>query len=296
MIRKLLIQASVPKGNATLVGNYYDKKTRKNLYLVDGGKRVCTDNDYEDEKIHNVLISDGQVHTHEYDDAIKSELAVVDFYKNHPLCRTVGSTNPNMVNALFTIVIHHEVVEKDIFELDRNLDIAIETLKLSFEEKYELAFALGLDPRGMTHKDLVIALIGPNLLGKAVTEHESFDLYMRGVESDRKAKVYANKAILAGIIPFTDGYYRVAGRTLGATQRDVVDLCVTDKEFFYSFVVPEVDKLHTAPTAKQDDYKPSKDFNKLADIPKTIDENYKEIKKQGRGKKDALISEMIETE
>lgn len=296
MIRKLLIQAAVPKGNATLVGNYYDKKTRKNLYLVDGGKRVCTDNDYEDEKIHNVLISDGQVHTQEYDDAIKSELAVVDFYKNHPLCKTVGSTNPNLVNALFTIVIHHEVVEKDIFELDRNLDIAIETLKLSFEEKYELAFALGLDPRGMTHKDLVISLIGPNLLGKAVTEHESFDLYMRGVESDRKAKVYANKAILAGIIPFTDGYYRVAGRTLGATQRDVVDLCVTDKEFFYSFVVPEVDKLHAAPTAKQDDYKPSKDFNKLADIPKTIDENYKEIKRQGRGKKDALISEMIETE
>jgi hypothetical protein len=129
MIRKLLIQALVPKGNATLVGNYYDKKTRKNLYLVDGGKRVCTDNDYDDDKIHNVLISDGQVHTHEYDDAIKSELAIVEFYKNHPLCRTVGSTNPNLVNGLFTIIIHHEVVEKDIFELDRNLDIAIEMIE-----------------------------------------------------------------------------------------------------------------------------------------------------------------------
>ena len=296
MIRKLLIQALVPKGSATLVGNYYDKKTRKNLYLVDGGKRVCTETDYDDDKIHNILISDGQVHTHEYDDAIKSELAIVEFFKNHPLCRTVGSTNPNLVNALFTIIIHHEVVEKDIFELDRNLDIAIETLKLSFEEKYELAFALSLDPRGMTHKDLVIALVGPNLLGKAIVEHDSFDMYMRGVESDRKAKVYANKAIMAGIIPFTDGYYRVAGRTLGATQRDVVDVCVTDKEYFYSFIVPEVDKINAAPSAKQDDYKPSKDFNKLEGIPKTIDETYKEIKKQGRGKKDALISEMIETE
>ena len=101
---------------------------------------------------------------------------------------------------------------------------------------------------------------------------------------------------MANLIPFTDGYYRVAGRTLGTTQKDVIDLCVTDKDFFYSYIVPEVDKLNAAPSAKQDDYKPTKDFNKLDGIPQTTDETFKEIKKQGRGKKDSLISEMIETE
>lgn len=295
MIRKLLIETAVPKGSTTLVGQYFDKKLRTNVYLVDNGKRVLSEQEYDGESVFNVTIEDGVVYSHEYDDQIQDELMTVEFFKNHPLCRVIGGTNPNMVNAIFTVKIHHEVVEKDINQLDHNLNVAIETLKLSFKEKYDLCFALGLDPRGKTHKDLVLLLVGPNLSGKAITDSDTFRFYMTGVESDRKARVYANKAILSGIIASEGGYYRVGGRTLGATEKDVVDACITDKEFFYSFIVPEVDRLNDTINKKADDYSVTGDLLEITSAPKVIDtDSIKDIKKQTRGKKDELLKLALE--
>jgi hypothetical protein len=297
MIRKLLIEGIVPKGSTTLVGNYFDKRTRTNLYLVDNGKRVLTEQEYDGQMIFNIVVEDGMIYSHEYEDQDPEEMLTVDFFKYHPLCRVIGGTNPNLAKAVFNIKIHHEVVEKDITKLDKNLKIAIAVLKLSFYEKYDLAFALGLDPRGKTHKDLVLLLVGPNLSGKAITDSETFEFYYKGVEADRKARVYANKAIMSGIIPMEGNYYKVGGRVLGASVKDVVDMCIVDKEFFHSYIVPEVDKLNAKPERRADDYQPDTELlsEELPEVKGVTDvEKIQSIKGKGRGKKDELLSVAIE--
>lgn len=286
MIRKLIISAKAPKGTLTLLGNYYDKRTRKNLHLVENGKRVITEMEYDDyTKQFDILLTDAATYTLEYDDANKNESAVVDFYLNHPLCSNVNHKNPNLVSPLFTVVMQHMIVENEISALNENLDTAVKCLALGFDEKHDLAFALGIDARGMTHKELISRLIGPNLTGDAIQQKHVFDHYYESIETDRKVKVYVTKAITTGIIQQENGYYRVGGRTLGSQERDVIDMCNSDKDFFYGFIVPEVDKVVEAPNEKLNDFVET-------DITNVVAEKLEGVRKI-RAKKTAIIDKLI---
>jgi hypothetical protein len=286
MIRKLIISAKAPKGTLTLLGNYYDKKTRKNLHLVENGKRVITEMEYDDyTKQFDILLTDASTFTLEYDDSSKNESAVVDFYLNHPLCTNVNHTNPNLVSPLFIVVMQHMIVENEISSMNENLDTAIKCLSLGFDEKHDLAFALGIDARGLTHKELVSRLVGPNLTGDAIQQKHVFDHYYDSLETDRKVKVYVTKAITTGIIQQENGYYRVGGRTLGSQERDVIDMCNSDKDFFYGFIVPEVDKVVDVPNEKLDDYVET-------DITSVVSDKLEGVRKI-RAKKNAIIDKLI---
>jgi hypothetical protein len=285
MIRKLLLSARTPKGTYTLQGSYYDKVTRKHLYCVENGKRVISDFEQDGSfKQFDVLLNDASVYTLEYDDSNAYELAVVDFYMNHPLVQTEGHQNPNLINGLFTLVLQHKIVDNEVSNMNENLDIALKCLALSFEEKHDLAFALGIDARNLTHKELVSRLIGPNLTGDAITRKNVFVHFYDSLGVDRNIKVYAQKAITLGIIKLENGYYRVGGRTLGSNERDVLDMCQSDKDFFYGFIKVEVDKIISAPSEKLDDM--TKD-----DITEVVAEKVKEIRKT-REKKTAIVDSL----
>lgn len=244
-----------PKGSTTLTGSYKDKPTRRVLFLVDEGKRVVTDEESEYHREFNVTVTDGQPYVFEYDDESIEDLAVIDFFKNHPLCLSDGHQNPNLAVGKFRVRLEHERIELEISKLEKNLEIALKVLSMSFEDKYDLAFALGINPKGMTHSDLIVRLLGSNLLGVAVEDSKTFDIFYNSMDSNKKALVYANKAVALGIVSSEGGYYKVGGRTIGTTIKDVVDTCLSDKEFFLGFIVPEVDKKYTTPAEKQDDYK-----------------------------------------
>jgi hypothetical protein len=254
MIRKLIIDPIIPKGSFTLPGEYRDKATRKHLYLVNDGKAVITDYEYDDHRVHNIVITDGQPVTIEYNDTNKKELMVVDFLKNHPLCSTEGHENQNFARGIFRVHLQHEKTDIEISKLEKNIETALKVLSISFEEKYEMAFALGIDPRGMTHRELTVTLVGANLTGAAYSNIKTFDHFYNGIESNKKAMVYAQKAIKLGIISFDNGYFSIGGRTIGATEKDVIDLCMSDKDFFSGFIVPEVNKTASSPEENNDDY------------------------------------------
>jgi hypothetical protein len=254
MIRKLYLDPTSPKGSFTLPGTYRDKTTRTQVYLVDEGRRVVTESEVDYYQEHNISVTNGQPFLFEYDDEKTSDLAVVDFIKNHPLCVTEGHKNPNFAVAIFKVRLQHEKVEIETGNLEKNLVIALKVLSMSFEDKYNLAFALGLNPKGMTHSELVVSLLGPNLTGAAVAQKETFDIFYNSFESNKKAMVYANTAVSLGIIKYENGYFVVGGRTIGTTNRDVIDLCLSDKEFFNGFVVPEVDKSDDFVAEGRDDF------------------------------------------
>lgn len=274
MIRKLVIDPIVPKGSFTLAGEYKDKKSRKQLFLVDEGKRVVTDHEMDDHRIHNFILTDGQPITVEYDDNVQNELALVNFLKNHPFAITEGYVNSNFVRGIFRVHLEHEKTELEVEKLENNLEIALKVLSMSFEQKYDLAFALGLNPSRMTHSELVVLLIGSNLTGTAIADYKTFSQFFDGIESNKKAFVYGNKAIALGVISYNDGYYKVAGRTIGSTSKDVIDLCLSDKEFFTGFIVPEVKKLEEK---LEDNYN---DFEVSDLIKEVILEKAEELKAQ----------------
>jgi hypothetical protein len=282
MIRKILLSARTPKGTYTLQGSYYDKVSRKHLYCVENGKRVVSDFEFDSSmKQFDVLLDGASVYTLDYDDSNPFEMAVVDFYMNHPLVQTEGHQNSNLINGLFNCVLQHKIVDNEVATLTENLDVALKCLALSFEEKADLAYALGIDARGLTHKELVSRLIGPNLTGDAITRKNVFVHFYESADTDRKVKVYAQKAITLGIIKLENGYYRVGGRTLGSNERDVIDMCQSDKDFFYGFIKVEVDKVITEPSKKLDDM--SKE-----DVTEVVTEKIQEIKKN-RTKKAAIV-------
>jgi hypothetical protein len=285
MIRKLLLSARTPKGTYTLQGSYYDKVSRKHLYCVENGKRIISDFEQDGSfKQFDVLLNDASTYTLEYDDTNAYELAVVDFYMNHPLVKVDGHENPNFINALFNCILQHKIVDNEVGNMVENLDIAIKCLDLSFAEKSDLAFALGIDARGLTHKELISRLIGPNLTGDAITRKNVFEHFYESADTDRKVKVYAQKAITLGVIKLENGYYRVGGRTLGTNERDVIDMCQSDKDFFYGFIKVEVDKYISEPSEKLDDMTKN-------DITEVVAEKIKEVKKS-REKKTAIVDSL----
>jgi len=285
MIRKLLLSARTPKSTYTLQGSYYDKITRKHLYCVENGKRVVSDFEHDGSyKQFDILLNDSAIYTLEYDDSNPYELAVVDFYMNHPLVFTEAHENPNLINALFSCVQQHKIVETEVTHMTENLDIALKCLALSFEEKHDLAFALGIDARSLTHKELVSRLIGPNLTGEAVARKNVFNHFYESIGADRMTKVYAQKAITLGIIKIENGFYRVGGRTLGSSERDVIDMCVSDKDFFYGFIKTEVDKEISTPSDKLDDM--SKE-----DVTELVAEKIQDVK-NSRKKKTEIVDSL----
>jgi hypothetical protein len=189
-----------------------------------------------------------------------------------------------LINALFTCVLQHKIIDNEVETLNENMDIALKCLALSFEEKHDLAFALGIDARSLTHKELISRLIGPNLTGDAITRKNVFLHYYTSIESDRNVKVYAHKALTLGIIKLENGFYRVGGRTLGSNERDVIDMCHSDKDFFYGFIKVEVDKHISAPSEKLDDMT-------KADITEAMAEKIKEVKKT-RERKSAIVDSL----
>ena len=284
MIRKLLLSARTPKSTYTLQGSYYDKLTRKHLYCVENGKRVVSDFEHDGSyKQFDILLNDSAIYTLEYDDSNPYELAVVDFYMNHPLVFTEAHENPNLINALFSCVQQHKIVETEVTHMSENLDIALKCLALSFEEKHDLAFALGIDARSLTHKELVSRLIGPNLTGEAVARKNVFNHFYESIGADRMTKVYAQKAITLGIIKLENGFYRVGGRTLGSSERDVIDMCHSDKDFFYGFIKSEVDKEISAPSDKLDDMS-------KGDITELVAEKIQDVKNTRKKKTEIVDS------
>lgn len=285
MIRKLLLSARTPKGTYTLQGGYYDKVSRRHLFCVENGKRVVSDLEMDSSfKQFDILLNDTAVFTLEYDDREGYELAVVDFYRNHPLVITEKYDNPNLISPLFTCVLQHEIVENEVTNMSENLDVALKCLALEFSEKHDLAFALGIDARGLTHKELISRLIGPNLTGEAIVRKNVFNHFYESIDVDRNIKVYAQKAITLGIIKNENGFYRVGGKTLGSSERDVLDMCNSDKDFFYGFIKVEVDKYVTEPSEKLDDM--SKE-----DVTEFVADKIKEVRKS-RQRKTAIVDSL----
>ena len=285
MLRKLLITPKVPKGTFTCPGTYFDKRTRKHVYLVDGGKKVVNEYEFDDyAKQFDLQIENGHTHMVEYEDEIPSEMQVLDFYLHHPFCQCSQVENPNLVNNLFTVVMQHKVVDEEVGKMNKNLDLAMKVLALSYEEKYDLAFSLGIDARALTHKELIARLVGCNLTGDAITSASSTEHFLTLVDSDRKVNVYVNKAISAGIIINDNGYYRSGSRTLGSQVRDVIDACSADKDFFYGYLVVEVDKLVSGVIEAKDDMTES-------DLTSVVQEKVKSVRK-ARAKKDSALEDL----
>lgn len=285
MLRKLLITPRVPKGTFTCPGTYFDKRSRKNVYLVDGGKKVVNEYEFDDySKQFDLQIDNGHTHVLEYEDSIDHEMEILDFYLNHPFCQCSQHDNPNLVNNLFTLVIQHKVVDQEIDNMNVNLDLAIKILALSYEEKYDLAFSHGIDARGLTHKEIISRLVGQNLNGDGITNASTTNNFLSLVDTDRKLNVYVNKAIAAGIIKQESGHYRSGSKTLGSQIRDVIDACAGDKDFFYGYLVVEVDKYISGVSEANNDMAEE-------DLTSVIQEKVKTVKKT-RAKKDSALEDL----
>ena len=74
-------------------------------------------------------------------------------------------------------------------------------------------------------------------------------------------------------------------RTLGSQERDVIDMCNSDKDFFYGFIVPEVDKVVVTPNDKLNDFAET-------DITNVVTEKLEGVRKI-RAKKTAIIDKLI---
>lgn len=285
MLRKLLITPKVPKGTFTCPGTYFDKRTRKHVYLVDGGKKVVNEYEFDDyDKQFDLQIDNGHTHTIEYEDTIESEVEVLDFYLNHPFCQSTQQENPNLVNHLFTVVMQHKVVDQEVDAMNNNLDLGLKVLALSYEEKYDLAFSLGIDARGLSHKELISRLVGSNLNGEAISQASSTNHFLDMVDTDRKINVYVNKAITAGIIKQEGNSYRSGTKTLGSQVRDVIDACAGDKDFFYGYLVVEVDKYISSASEALNDMKEE-------DLTSVVQEKVKTVRK-ARAKKDSALEDL----
>jgi hypothetical protein len=240
-IKALLIPYRT-RGNVSVVGSYRNRETDKELFLLSSGKKVVTSLEDTD-RIFNYTFEEGQALTITLEDDDFSQKAVLDFWKNHPLVETDGYLNPNLVTAQFKFEIKSEKVRVEYEELLKKLTAVSKVSSMSYEEQMNLAFALGLDPRGMNEKEVYLKLIGLTLNGMAIAKKDEVFNYLTIRTVERMATDYAHKAIAYNIVTKEGSVYKIAGRNAGTTKDSVISLILSDSEMFENYIKPEVDKM-----------------------------------------------------
>ena len=240
MIQARLIPQRV-RGTATLVGSYKDRKTDKELNLLSNGKKVVNLL-AEKDRVFQHTFEEGYPLTITLDETDFQEKTVIEFWKNHPLVETDGYNNPNLVSPQFIFEIKSERIRVEHEALlDKLLTVSIIT-SMDEQERRNLVFALGSDPREMNSMEVFNHLIGLTLNGIGIAKRDEVKLFskVKGIEKD--AAVYANKAVQYNIVKKEGSVYKISGRTLGTDIDSVVSMIMSDSELFENYIKPEVDK------------------------------------------------------
>lgn len=242
---KIILRTTFLKGSATLQGEYKDRDG-KMYYLTDGGRKVKSAITAAD-LIYNPRVEAG------HDLKINCDESVRKFYMNHPSIMSKGYVNPNAAGApRFEVVETEEVTRQDYDKILHGIEIANKVIALSPQEKQEAAFALGIDPRGMGDRELLINLVGLNLNGLAILNSGIFNDYYSVSNPKRLALVFAHKAVKYGLVQLESGQYTVGGRVLGASVQDIASLSTADPEFFESYIVANVTSKDGNTTVEDD--------------------------------------------
>lgn len=230
------------RGNISIVGSYRDKKTDKELYLLHTGKKVVSHLE-ENERVFQYSFEAGYPLTLSFDETDFQDKAIIEFWKNHPLVKTEGYTNPNLVSEQFVFEIKEERVKVEYETLISKLECVSIVTSMTDKERRDLTFALGSDPRGMSNKEVYIHLIGLTLSGIAIAKREDVFVFRKVRGEERVATIYANKAVQLGIVKLEGVVYKVGGRNLGTTVDAVVSAILSDQELFENYIKPEVDRI-----------------------------------------------------
>lgn len=230
------------RGNIIIVGSYRDRRTERELYLLSSGRKVVS-----------VLDENDRVFQHNFESGYPFELsldlddfqdkAVVDFWKNHPLVNTEGYTNPNLVSEQFVFEIKEEKIRVEYETLISKLTCVSQVTAMNDQERKNLAFALGSDPRGMNSQEVYLSLIGLTLNGIAIAKRGMVSNFLSVRSAERIATVYANKAIHYKIIRQEGSVYKIGGRNCGTTIDSVISMVMSDNDLFENYIKPEVDKI-----------------------------------------------------
>jgi hypothetical protein len=250
------------RGNISIVGSYRDKKTDKEVFLLSSGKKVVT-NIEEKERIYQYTFEAGYPVTFSFDTEDFSDKAVIEFWKNHPLVKTEGHTNHNLVSEQFVFEIKEERVRVEYESLLSKLNCVSVVSSMTEKERFDLTFALGSDPRAMSPREVYLHLIGLTLGGIAIAKHEFVSNYLQIRANERVATIYANKAVQYGIVKKEASVYKIAGKNAGTTIDAVISMILADGDLFENYIKPEVDKYDS------DEFSSVQAFDTL-DLPKEI--------------------------
>jgi hypothetical protein len=229
------------RGSITIVGSYRDKKTDKEKYLLSSGKKVVMVLEEKD-RVFQHTFEAGYPLTFSFDDSDFQDLAVIEFWKNHPLVKTDGYENTNFVAEQFIFEIKEEKVRVDYEALLSKLICVEQVSQMTNKERRDLTFSLGSDPRNMSDKEVYLHLIGLTLSGIAIANRASVSNYLSIRSNERIATIYANKSISYGVVKKEGSVYKIAGRNAGTTIDAVVSLILSDNDMFENYIKPEVDK------------------------------------------------------
>lgn len=238
---EVLIYPKKAKGNVTVVGSYRDSKIDRDVYLVSGGKKVAT---YLEEKdrVFNHTFEAGLPFRFTYETDDPKEVAVLDFWKNHPLIQTEGHDNYNLIREEFELVEKSEQVRVEYEELIAKITVLSKINNMTLKKMYDLCFALGGDPRDMEPKEIYLYLVGSELNGLALENYEYTNDFFSIRDHEKEAEVYANKAVAYEIVKMEGSVYKIGGRNAGTDIDGVVSMILSDKELFENYIKPEVDK------------------------------------------------------
>lgn len=239
---KAQIEPQRTRGNVTIVGSYRDRKSDKELYLLANGKKVVTTLEEKD-RVFQHSFESGYPLMLSFDESDFADKTVIEFWKNHPLVRTEGHVNANFVSDQFVFEIKEERVKVEYDALNKKLKCVSQVVSMSERERFDLAFALGSDPRDMSSKEVYILLIGLTLNGIAIARYDMVDTFLQVRVVERVATVYANKAVQYGIVKKEGSVYKIGGRNAGTTIEAVISFILADTEVFENYIKPEVDKI-----------------------------------------------------
>jgi hypothetical protein len=242
---KITLSPVSRKGGLLFPGSYKDKASGKENYMIalsSGHYRIVTNLSSNDVVFKHNFVG-GRSLDIMLDLTTEDGQQVMRFLKSHPLCFAQGVTNANSTNPLVEVVYKSEKINANFSDLMEKLEIVSDVLRMEVDKKLDLCWSLGINPTGMSEKEMILELLGSNLEGKAVLDRGNVIAYGRMTEKEKQAAVYASKAIRYGLATYEHGVYMIAGQNGGSSEKTLANLLLGNEELYRNYVAQEVDKI-----------------------------------------------------
>lgn len=247
--QKIIVRSLNPNHKTFWTCSYQDAGDKQYYFLTDNGYTLKKGKPGKDDLVYRMEIPKGGTKEFDFPKEMEREFSEVSrFLKRCPKSQLVGERNPFLIKPEFEVVIEADLVKTKFDNMHEKVRGIFRMFNMPYDSLRNAAYVLGNDPTGLSHKALLLRMIGDTFEGDAMlkktvingTEMLAINTLVNKKGEEFERMIVVHKAIKMNLIVKENEVFMCSGRAVGATAEAVIEYCRVNPDFYDNYLVKEV--------------------------------------------------------